>query len=129
MERTFKEVINTIKEGETWVSKNQDRRITKIQKLYDSISFVFNNKYKYTDVAVNLDDIYVLERKKYTFEEAMKALKEDKEIESCASETKYIISSKLGGNILYYDTERKVWLTAFRMFGPSEIFGSWYINK
>ena len=126
MEKTFKEVMNTIKEGETWVSKNPSRRLARIQKFYDSISFVFNNTY--TDVAVNQNDVYVLERKKYTFEEAMKALKEGKEIESCASETKYIISSKLGGYILFYDTERKEWLTAFRMFGHSEIFGDWYIN-
>ena len=126
MEKTFKEVMNTIKEGETWVSKNQSRRLARIQKLYDNISFVFNNTY--TDVAVNLNDVYVLERKKYSFEEAMKALKEGKEIESCNSETRYIISSKQGGYILFYDTERKEWLTAFRMFGHSEIFGSWYIN-
>lgn len=127
MRKTFRELMNTIKEGETWINKCKDRRLAKIQKSYNSIVFEFDNEY--TNVGVNLNDIFVLDKKKYTFEEAMKALKEGKEIESCASETKYIISSKLGGYILYYDTERKEWLTAFRMFGHSEIFGNWYINN
>ena len=84
MEKTFQEIINTIKEGETWINKCKDRRLAKIQKSYNSIVFEFDNEY--TNVGVNLNDIFVLDKKKYTFEEAMKALKEGKEIESCYSE-------------------------------------------
>ena len=127
MERAFKEVINTIKEGETWINKRKDRRLAKIQKSYNDIVFEFNNEC--TSVAVNPNDLFVLKRKKYTFEEAMKALKEGKEIESCASEARYIISSKQGGYVLYYDTESKEWLEEYRMFGRSEIFSNWYIKE
>lgn len=71
MEKTFGEVINTIKEGEPCINKYDDRRLIKIQKSYNSIPFKFNNEY--TNVGVNLN--VVLDKKKYTFEEAMKALK------------------------------------------------------
>ena len=74
MGKTFQELMNTIKEGETWINKYDDRRLTKIQKFYNSILFKFDNEY--TNVGVNLNDIFVLDKKKYTFEEAMKALKE-----------------------------------------------------
>ena len=73
MEKTFQEVINNIKDGETWINKYKDRRLAKIQKSYNNIIFEFNNEY--TDVGVNLNDIFVLDKKKYTFEEAMKSLK------------------------------------------------------
>ena len=75
--------MNTIKEGETWINKYDDRRLTKIQKFYNSILFKFDNEY--TNVGVNLNDIFVLDKKKYTFEEAMKALKKGNIIESCYS--------------------------------------------
>ena len=67
MEKTFHEVMNTIKDGETWTNKYKDRRLAKIQKSYNNIIFEFNNEY--TDVGVNLNDIFVLDKKKYTFEE------------------------------------------------------------
>lgn len=125
MERTFKEVIDTIKEGETWVVKNKSKRLTKIQKFYDNVSFIFNDNY--ADVAINLNDTYVLERKKYTFEEAMKALKEGKEIESCYSKTKYRTSPNRNENVKYFDTMREVWRPSLGMFTCQEIFGEWYI--
>ena len=109
MEKTFKDVMNTIKEGETWINKYDDRRLAKIEKSYNSIVFEFDNEY--TNVGVNLDDIFVLDKKKYTFEEAMKALKEGREIESCYSGTKY--------------NER----VECSIFSLKEIFGDWYINN
>lgn len=61
MEKTFKDVMNTIKEGETWINKYDDRRLAKIEKSYNSIVFEFDNEY--TNVGVNLDDIFVLDKK------------------------------------------------------------------
>lgn len=123
MEKTFQELMNTIKEGETWINKCKNRRLTKIQKFYNSILFKFDNEY--TNVGVNLNDIFVLDKKKYTFEEAMKALKEGKEIESCYSEIKYINRNE---NVYYFDTEYNKW-NECSMFSLKEIFDDWYINN
>lgn len=68
-------------------------------------------------------------RKKYTFEEAIKALKKGDIIESCYSKTKYVMSPKEGETVKYFDTEYNEWLGRFQMFTPQEIFGDWYINN
>lgn len=125
MEKTFKDVMNTIKEGETWINKYDDRRLAKIEKSYNSIVFEFDNEY--TNVGVNLDDIFVLDKKKYTFEEAVKALKKGDIIESCYSGTNYAISSR-DETVKYFDTEYNKW-NECSMFSLKEIFGDWYINN
>ena len=127
MEKTFKDVMNTIKEGETWINKCKDRRLTKIQKSYNSI--IFESDKEYINVGVNLNDIFVLDKKKYTFEEAMKALKKGDIIESCYSGTKYVMSPKGDETVKYFDTEYNEWITEYHMFGHNEIFGDWYINN
>ena len=127
MEMKFTDVINNIKDGETWTNKYKDRRLAKIQKSYNNIIFEFNNEY--TDVGVNLNDIFVLDKKKYTFEEAMKALKKGDIIESCYSGTKYMMSPKGNEDVYYFDTEYNEWITEYYMFSHNEIFGAWYINN
>ena len=127
MEMKFHEVMNNIKDGETWTNKYKDRRLAKIQKSYNNIIFEFNNEY--TDVGVNLNDIFVLDKKKYTFEEAMKALKKGDIIESCCSGIKYMMSPKGNENVFYFNTEYNKWIIEHRMFSHNEIFGDWYINE
>ena len=127
MEKTFQEVMNTIKEGETWTNKYKDRRLAKIQKSYNNIIFEFNNEYR--DVGVNLNDIFVLDKKKYTFEEAMKSLKKGDRIESCYSGKNYMMSPREGETVRYFDTEYNEWITEHRMFSNNEIFDDWYINN
>lgn len=127
MEKTFQEVMNTIKEGETWTNKYKDRRLAKIQKSYNNIIFEFNNEY--TDVGVNLNDIFVLDKKKYTFEEAMKSLKKGDIIESYYSGKNYMMSPREGETVRYFDTEYNEWITEYYMFSHNEIFGDWYINN
>ena len=117
MEKTFKDVMNTIKEGETWVNKCKDRRLAKIEKHYGTVVFEFDNY------------IFVLERKKYTFEEAMKALKKGDIIESCYSKIKYTISPKGNQFVLYFDTACEDWQISIHMFSYQEILGDWYINN
>lgn len=127
MKKTFQEIINTIKEGEVWVNKCKDRRLAKIEKHYGTVVFEFDNEY--TNVGVNLNDIFVLERKKYTFEEAMKALKKGDIIESCYSKIKYTISPKGNQFVLYFDTACEDWQISIHMFSYQEIVGDWYINN
>ena len=123
MEKKFTEVMNTIKEGETWINKYDDRRLAKIEKSSNVIHFKFNGEFE--KIGVMLDDIFVLDKKKYTFEEAIKALKERKEIESCYSEMKYINRNE---NVYFFDTEYNKW-NECSMFSLKEIFGDWYINN
>ena len=123
MEKKFTEVMNTIKEGETWINKYNDRRLAKIEKSSNVIHFKFNGEFE--KIGVMLDDIFVLDKKKYTFEEAMKALKEGKEIESCYSEMKYINRNE---NVYFFDTEYNKW-NECSMFSLKEILGDWYINN
>lgn len=127
MEKTFKDVMNTIKEGEVWINKCKDRRLAKIEKHYETVIFEFDNEY--TNVGVNLNDIFVLDKKKYTFEEAMKALKKGDIIESCYSKTKYAMSPKGNQSVLYFDTACEDWQTSIYMFSYQEILGDWYINN
>ena len=126
MEKTFADVINNIKEGEVWVNKYDDRRLAKIEKSSNVIHFKFNGEFE--KIGVMLDDIFVLDKKKYTFEEAMKALKEGKEIESCYSGKNYAMSSR-DETVKYFDTEHIEWITEYHMFSYDEIFGDWYINN
>lgn len=127
MEKTFQEVMNTIKEGETWINKYDDRRLAKIEKSSNVIHFKFNGEFE--KIGVMLDDIFVLDKKKYTFEEAMKALKKGDIIESCYSGTKYVMSPREGETVKYFDTECNEWLTEYHMFSHNEILGVWYINN
>ena len=106
----------------------------KLIDVYDSMAgqvieeiFEFNNEY--TDVGVNLNDIFVLDKKKYTFEEAMKALKKGDIIESCYSGKNYMMSPREGETVKYFDTEYNEWMTEYHMFSHNEIFGDWYINE
>lgn len=127
MEKTFQEIINTIKEGEVWVNKCKDRRLAKIEKHYETVIFELSDSHK--DVGIKLNDIFVLEKEKHSFEEAMKVLKKGGIIESCYSGTKYAMSSREGETVKYFDTEYNKWITECHMFSYSEIFGDWYINN
>ena len=112
-EKTFREVIATIKEGETWV--NDIAPISYIRLREDGVLDFNENE------GVNLFCTYTLQKKQCTFEEAFKAYKEGKEIESCYSGVKYLIQH--GGSDCYSDG-RKTNLIEF-----NEIRGKWYINN
>lgn len=115
-EKTFQEVIATIKKGETWV--NDIAPISYI-RLRENGVLDFNK-----NEGVNLNCKYKLQRKEYTFEEAFKAYEEGKEIESCYSQYKY---KKEGGLDLYSKTESE-WYGE-DSFEIDEIRGKWYINN
>lgn len=123
VEKTFQEVINTINDGEIWINKYKNKRLAKIQKNYNNIIFEFDDEYK--EVGVGLNDVFIMDRKKYTFEEAMKSLKKGDIIESCYSEIKYVNKN---GIVYYFDTEYNKW-DECSMFSLKEVFGDWYINN
>lgn len=104
MEKTFREVIADIKEGEVWESP-----FAIISCDNFGIEIKFKDR-KYSKYCFCDDVKFKLQRKEYTFEEAFKAYEEGKEIESCFSSQKFRI----------YAWED--------VFNAKEIKEKWYIN-
>lgn len=120
MEKTFREVIADIKEGEVWECRSKY-----IQRFADGIQIYHKEKGESTpSMLMRNNDKFKLQRKEYTFEEAFKAYEEGKEIESCYSQYKY---KKEGGLDLYSKTENE-WYGEDN-FEIDEIRGKWYINN
>lgn len=105
MEKTFREVIADIKEGEVWESENKE-----IICSPDGIKIFHKEKGKCTPT-MWLPDMqkFKLQRKEYAFEEAFKAYEEGKEIQSIATEK-------------IYHKEKDF------LFASYEISKKWYIN-
>ena len=112
-EKTFREVIADIKEGEVWVN---DTAPISFIKLRPGGILDFNK-----NVGIYLNVKYKLQRKEYTFEEAFKAYEEGKEIESCYSGVTYKLQH--GGSDCFGGGQ-KTSTIAF-----SEIRGKWHINN
>ena len=123
VEKTFQEVISTINDGEIWLNKYKNKRLTKIQKLYGSIIFEFDDKY--TDIGVGLNDVFIMERKEYDTGYAMQELLKGKEIESCITEVRYRL---IGDNINYFNKDFCEWTKLKYPFVNEEIINDWYIN-
>lgn len=123
MEKTFKEVIADIKEGEVWESHCKRIICNQFGDLkIENISKEGFGPY----ILVNPNNTFKLKRKEYTFEEAFKAYEEGKEIESCKYRYK-----KINDEILYINLEKgyKDTLKEVQMFFTlEEIKGKWYIN-
>ncbi len=128
-EKTFREVIADIKEREVWICEKFNRKIIKgddgvieIRKLNDE---TFDN----ISAILFRDEIYMLQRKQYSFEEAFKAYEDGKEIESCTSGTKFKKKENTEGEIrdFYLGKDQKLWWR-FVGFDLEMIRGEWYIN-
>lgn len=118
MEKTFREVIADIKEGEVWEST--------YTKIYiGDYGIEIKSKSAFTEDTISLlpeeGGNYKLQRKEYTFTEAFAAYEEGKEIESCNSGVKYRLQH--GGSDCYSNGTK----TNVLCFG--EIRGKWYINN
>lgn len=117
-EKTFREVIADIKEGEVWES--HCKKIIGFKdgdfEIRDNDGHKFGNA-----VSIRSANKYRLKRKEYTFEEAFKAYEKGKEIESCYSGDKYMIQH--GGSDCYADGSKT------GTIGFNEIRGKWYINN
>lgn len=124
MEKTFKEVIADIKEGETWIQKDKGYIVSKIANFGGDIVIELDSLRR----SFGTKGIYVLERKEYSFIEAFKAYEEGKEIESC--EYRYKI---IDGKDMYSEKDYDDWDILFpedeSFVSFNEIRGKWYINE
>lgn len=126
-EITFKEVIASIKDGESYraiYEKGLGNRPT-ITRNQNRIEIDFPLK---TDCYLfTIDMLFELVRKTYTFEEAFKAFEEGKEIESCEGwkfkkkGDKVIVINHSGARFEESSTNA--------LFSLKEMEGDWYINE
>lgn len=126
-EKTFREVIADIKEGETWESDFKRIKCTKDGIEVEIILGLDNNILGFAN-----DVKYKLQRQEYTFEEAFKAYEEGKEIESLQSGV--LLKKNDNGEILYkYNNSRQQHFEEFKndlcIFSVDDIRGKWYINN
>ena len=124
MEKTFREVIADIKEGEVWESENT---LTQIYTRNDVLIIDFKEEVTTEIVKIPADAKFRLKRKEYSFDEAFKAYEEGKEIESKHSKYKY---KKIDNEDHVYIKETDYWLKRIEdeIISFNEIRGKWYIN-
>ena len=123
MEKTFKEVIANIKEGEVWESTKKT-----VSLINGAINIERKNKIETYYIYIKESELFKLQRKEYTFDEAFKAYEEGKEIENIVTKYKFkksndgmIKITQRSGNITLTN-ESSVFVTI------DEIRGKWYIN-
>ena len=124
-EKTFREVIADIKEGEVWECRSKY-----IKRFADGIQIYHKEKGKATpSMLMANNDKFKLQRKEVTFAEAFKAYEQGKGIESVVSNVQYQKELKDTVSIRpcygeWFDANEKT-----LVFDYVEIKGKWYINN
>lgn len=125
MIKTFREVLQNIKPGETWDCIN-DCNIKSISYIDKSIRIEHCSNI----ICYVLDNAqFELRKEEVEFEDAIKALKEGKIIESCETLRLCKMDEHLIGKktILTKVINSSVWANLNTIFKPEEIFGKWHI--
>lgn len=124
-EKTFREVIADIKEGEIWES---NCRLIKRYNGKIEISNLDGRKIDTYTITLLDETLYKLQRKQYSFEEAFKAYEDGIKVESVFSGVSY---EKLRDGTV--DIESKYAIATHHegdvRFLIGEIRGKWYINN
>lgn len=125
IEKTFREVIADIKEGEVWESRSKY-----IRRFNAGIQIYHKENVKATpSMFMANNDKFKLQRKEYTFEEAFKAYEEGKEIENILTGLKIKASVREGWDILPIingELEENVFSKTLSI---EEVRTKWYINN
>lgn len=123
MEKTFREVIRDIKEGEVWERNIISGNIKiKLEDDFimmwkdDKLVFTFGNKYKFKT-----------NKEEYTFSEAFEAYEEGKEIISVVTNICYK-KIKNEDKCKMYEDPMSMYITKLDTFTIDEIRGKWYIE-
>ena len=128
MIKTFKEIIMNIKGHQIWKPLASDSRVKEIEyiEFNNSEAVLINLDDKYDSAFIPSDMKFELERNEVSFEEAIKAFKEGREIESCVNGMKYKIEHT-GERVMYYN-DKDGYATIAPNFSLKAILGKWYIN-
>ena len=126
MIKTYREVLQDIRPGEVWESIGNcniksisyiDKEI-RIEFYSSAICHILNDNAEFK-----------LKKEEVEFEDAIKALKEGKIIESCETLRLCKMDERLIGKkiILTKAINSSVWTDLYTVFKSEEIFGKWYI--
>lgn len=131
MLKSFLEVLNTIKPGETYISVNEESRLKEINynNIGDHIEFIgtVDTIIAPTFFGINPHrKIFKLKREKYNFCEAYIAYKEGKIIESLESQCCYKKDGLIKKEWNIMSPEKQYDSTSFSM---DEIDGKWHIYE
>ena len=126
MIKTYREVLQDIRPGEVWESIG-NCNIKSISYIDKEIRIEFYSRINYHAL---IDDAkFKLKKEEVEFEDAIKALKEGKIIESCETLRLCKMDERLIGKkiILTKAINSSVWTDFYTVFKSEEIFGKWYI--
>ena len=125
MKKTGREVLDTIKDGETWES---EYRV--IKRIGNNLCIGRKQGEKAMDVLIDLTNTYTLQRKQYSFYEVYNVFKEGEEIENCTTGVKLILE---GNVIKYKHPNMPTWEIIDKehnIFSTEDILNNmWYINE
>ena len=127
MVKTYRQVLQDIRPGETWECTD-DCNIRSISYIDKEIRIEFNSRTIYH--ALNDDAKFRLKKEEVEFEDAIKALKEGKIIESCVTASLYKIKRRcMDDTILTSKQNSPSWLDLDCNFKTKEVLGKWFIYE
>ena len=127
MIKTYRKVLRDIRPGDTWESIG-NCNIKSISYIDNEIRIEFDSRAIYH--ALNDNAQFRLKKEKVEFEDAIKALKEGKTIESCETSSLYKIKRYSNiDTILSGKQDNSTWLDLACNFKTKEVFGKWCIYE
>ena len=130
MIKTYREVLRDIKPGETWECIENNSIIKAVRYYEDKTIEIEYTTFSQSSIfCVNTNRKFKLKKDEVEFEDAIKALKEGKIIESCETSRLCRIDERLidKKTILVRSSNSSTWLDLNTIFKPEEVFGKWYI--
>lgn len=121
MIKTYREVLRDIQPGEIWDCK-KDCNLKSIS--YKNNVIRINYECHVDSYTMNDDVQFELRKEKVEFEDAIKALKENKIIQSLKTEYYFKIDKN---NNVFTKSETGKWYRVSTCFDDNEIFGKWHI--
>ena len=127
MIKTYRKVLRDIRPGDTWESIG-NCNIKSISYIDNEIRIEFDSRAIYH--ALNDNAQFRLKKEKVEFEDAIKALKVGKTIESCETLSLYKIKRQCNvDSILSSRQDSPTWLDLDCNFKTKEVLGKWCIYE
>ena len=131
MVKTYREVLQDIRPGEIWECIESDSIIRTIRYYEDeAIEMEYTPSSQSGIFYVDIDKKFKLKKEEVEFEDAIKALKEGKTIESCETLSLYKIRRRcMDDTILTSKQDSPSWLDLDCNFKTKEVLGKWCIYE
>lgn len=131
MVKTYREVLQDIRPGETWECIESDSIIRAIRYYKDEVIEMECTPSSQSSIFyVDIDKKFRLKKDEVEFEDAIKALKEGKTIESCETSSLYKIKRRcMDDTILTSKQNSPSWLDLDCNFKTKEVLGKWCIYE